>query len=329
MQELYPQTGVCFDHGNQAKLYMVYTLGCNAACDHCLVESSPRRREKLDLDVAKELLRVGAQFGKNFLDLGGGEIMLFPDEVYELARTAADLGYYVSINTNGFWGRTPERARAVVEELQQAGVGAIFPSASAYHLAYVSIDRLKHIRQACRDLGMVYELNWVRSHRPETDAFIQTEMELDSETIFPNSLTTAGNDAGTIEALKLVYGSSVPDDIADCGSLQLGVNPHGHVIGTCSMTNRNEKFAGTPLFIGNFHDTPFDELLRAERDSAVLQFIYRNPHPALHKRLLEDPSLGRYYQDTFGARRYYSVVDYYIDVFRDERVMAGLDEALR
>src|SRR6266536_753428 len=258
MAEYYPKTGVCYDHTERSKIYMIYTFGCNAACDHCLVESGPKKRGKLDPTIAGELLRVGAAHGKNFLDLSGGEMMLYPKEVLEVASIARDLGYYVCLNTNAYWARTPTKARSMLSRLQEAGVQAIFPSASAYHLKYVPLERVKNLRQACWDLGVTYELNWVYSDQPETDEWIKQEMGLDGETIYFDSLTTSGN----------------------------------------------------------------------KQETPVVQFLYRNPHPALHRLLAEDGDIGEYYRTTFTARTYYGVTDYYLDLFRDDRIISWMEQRL-
>lgn len=328
MADYYPKTGVCYEHAEASKIYMIYTFGCNAACDHCLVRSNPRRRQRLGPSTAIELLRAGAAYGKNFLDLSGGEAMLFPDEILEVATAARDLGYYICLNTNAYWARTPERARAMLADLKEAGVQAVFPSASAYHMQYVPLERVKNLRAACRDLDVSYELNWVFSDQPQTDEYIKSEMGLDAETLYFDALVTNGNNTETIQRLEQLYTKHTPDDLDDCLSVHLGVNPNGHVVGTCHMTDDNLRFLGTPFFLGNFYEQPFEELLRAERDSAVLQFIYHNPHPAMHRLLGEDPEFGAYYRERFTARTYLSIVDFYLDLFRDPKTMAWLAEKL-
>jgi MoaA/NifB/PqqE/SkfB family radical SAM enzyme len=328
MAGYYPKTGVCYEHRERSKIYMIYTFTCNASCDHCLVESNPRKKEKLELDVAKEILRLGARYGKSFLDLSGGEIMLFPEEVHEIARTARDLGYYICMNTNSYWAHTPERAYRAVKDLKEAGVNAIFPSASAYHMKYVPLERVKNARQACRELGVAYELNWMYSHQPEVDEKIQADMGLDRETLFFDGLTTRGNDLVTIDSLKKTFKTRTPDELDDCLSVHMGVNPHGHVVTTCNMTYLNEKFQNTPFFLGNCREQPFEEILQAEQRSSVLQYIYDNPHPSLHRLLSEDEEIGDHYRATVSRRGYYGIIDYYLDLFYDEQIMAWLDRTL-
>lgn len=328
MAEYYPKSGVCYDHRERSKIYMIYTFACNAACDHCLVESNPRKKAKLDPATAIDILTKGAAYGKNFLDLSGGEAMLFPEEIKEVMRAARDLGYYICLNTNGFWARTPDKARETLGELKDAGLKAVFPSASAYHLKYVPLERVKNVRQACADLDVVYELNWFYSHQEKTDAWIKREMDLDEEVIFFDGLTEAGNNPDTVDQLRQSYKTRTPDDLDDCLSVHLGVNPHGHVVTTCNMTFTNDKFKNSPFFLGNFYEQPFEDILAAERDSAVLQFIYGNPHPAMHRLLSDDDEVGEYYRANFLTRSYFSIIDYYLDVLRDEKLMPRLEACL-
>jgi len=328
MTEYYPKVGVCYAHPERSKIYMIYTFTCNAACEHCIVESSPKRKQRLGVETATEILRLGAQYGKSFLDLSGGEAMLYPEEIKQVASTARDLGYYVTLNSNAFWARTPETARRIVGELKDAGIKALFPSASAYHARYVPLERVRNVREACRDVGVEYELNFFYSARPEADQQIITELQLQDEVFFFDGLQTTSNSRSEMEALQQVYTRRKPDDIDDCLSVHLGVNPHGHVVTTCNMNYTNAKFRGTPFFLGNFYDSGFEEILQAERASAVLQFIYSNPHPAMHNLLAGDPEVGAYHHETFAGRTYFSVVDYYLDLFKDPRIMPRLLELL-
>ncbi|MEO1337829.1 MAG: hypothetical protein AAFV29_19455, partial [Myxococcota bacterium] len=154
------------------------------------------------------------------------------------------------------------------------------------------------------------------------------EMDLDQETIFFDGLTTSGNDLATIDRLKELYTMRTPDDIDDCLSVHMGVNPHGQVVTTCNMTNKNEKFQDTPFFLGNFLQQPFESILKAEKESKVLQYIYSNPHPALHTLLSSDAEVGQHYQNGVAQRRYFGIIDYYIDLFRDERILSRLQQVL-
>jgi organic radical activating enzyme len=307
---------------------MIYTFACNAACDHCVVESSPKRKQKLDPATAIEILRTGAQYGKSFLDISGGEAMLFPKEIMEVMNAARDLGYYICLNTNAFWARTPADARAVLTDLKAAGLNAVFPSASAYHLRYVPLERVKFAREAVHELGLVYELNYFYSAQPETDAMISSELDLKDEVFFFDGLTTSSNSAEEMDRLKAVYTTRKPEDMDDCLSVHFGVNPHGHAVSSCNMTFTNDKFKNTPFFLGNFKEQSIEEIFRIERDSAVLQYIYKNPHPAMNKLVSGDPVVGEYHNATYADREYYSIIDYYLDLFRDDKIMPRINELL-
>jgi organic radical activating enzyme len=328
MAEYYPKTGVCYEHAEASKVYLIYNFGCNAACDHCLVESSPAKRAKLDPATAVEMLRQGAAYGKSFLTMSGGEMMIFPREVTEVAGAARDLGYYVCLNTNAFWARSPERARSVVADLKAAGVRAIFPTASAYHLRYVPVERVGFLREACQEQDVVCEINFFDSTDPELDRRIKDQLDLDSEVYFFDGLTTSGNNSETMRQLETIYRRRVPDDIDDCLSVHMGVNPHGHVVTTCNMTYDNARYRGTPFFLGNFKEQPFEEILQAERDSVVLQFLYHNPHPALHHILRDDPEVGERYRTIFSQRTYFTIIDFYVDLFHDQVMMDRINDRL-
>lgn len=328
MAEYYPKVGVCYEHSESSKIYMIYTFACNAACDHCLVESNPRRRAKIGLDKAKDIVRLGAEYGKSFLDMSGGEAMLFPEEIKEIFRTARDLGYFIVLNTNAYWARTPETTRRILGELQEAGLRGIFPSASAYHSKYVPLERVRNIREACQTMDVTYELNYFYSADKSVDEQLMKDLDLADEVFFYEGLQTTANNKDTLGRLKEAYLRRTPEELDDALSVHLGVNPHGHVVSSCNMNYNNDKFRGTPFFVGDFTQTPFEDILKAERSSQVLQFVYANPHPAMHHLLAKDSEVGDYHRDQFADRRYYTVVDYYLDLFKDPKIMRRLEEVL-
>ncbi len=75
------------------------TNRCNFGCDHCYSRSDTS--EELDIDEVNAILEKLAAAKVFSLNFGGGEPLLRKD-LLDAARRAADLGFTVSMNSNGY-----------------------------------------------------------------------------------------------------------------------------------------------------------------------------------------------------------------------------------
>jgi pyruvate-formate lyase-activating enzyme len=320
----YPKVGVCYAHRERDKIFMIYTFRCNAECSHCYTESSPHARGKLSPSAASSIVEQGASFGKCFLVLSGGEPMLYADEVYALSRRARELGYFVAVGTNAFWAKDRDRALRCLEQLAEAGVKALFPSSSGFHTAFVPAERVALVQELAPEHGLVCEINYYVSGDEREDQRIRDVLHLDQTVYYTDGLITQGRD---VSAFAHLYRTRHPSELDDCGSIHLGVNPLMRAVASCNIARDNDHFAGTPLDLGHFDEHTFERVLVAERDSPILQFLYHHPYPALHRLLREHPRVGERYREVYEPRRYYGVVDFYLDVFRDAMLAPHLEEA--
>ena len=76
------------------------TRTCNLECLHCYSSSGPAVREQLEVGRLVRFISEAAEQGYQVLALSGGEPLVYPD-LLEVVRTAKDLGFLVSITTNG------------------------------------------------------------------------------------------------------------------------------------------------------------------------------------------------------------------------------------
>jgi len=102
-----------------APLTVNWTLSyaCNFACLHCYSRDSRRRERPLD-----DMLRMVAELARcrvAYVNFGGGEPLLYP-HLHTVARTAADAGLRVTMNSNGWL-----LDAAAAEHLRNAGLTAV------------------------------------------------------------------------------------------------------------------------------------------------------------------------------------------------------------
>lgn len=77
------------------------TTLCNLTCRHCYSNSSPYAKSKgLDPEVLKPFLKYAYAEGFKELSISGGEPFVY-DGLEELVNTAVDMGYKISVVTNG------------------------------------------------------------------------------------------------------------------------------------------------------------------------------------------------------------------------------------
>jgi hypothetical protein len=143
---------------------LLYTMRCNIDCAHCSVDSHPRRNEKMELKAAVKLVAgLAGQPEIDFIDISGGEPMLFRKELLSLARVAKAAAKSLRIVTNGFWAKSAERATAILAELQSAGVSSVGLSIDVWHLDYLTPSLVRHYLDGCRAVGMQPLLSGVLS----------------------------------------------------------------------------------------------------------------------------------------------------------------------
>lgn len=141
---------------------LIYTMRCNIRCEHCLVDSHPGRSEKMDVDRALDLIRgVAALPEVSFIDITGGEPMMYAKEIAALARAARDAGKQMRIVSNGYWSKSVADAEATLREMMDAGVASIGLSIDEWHLPFIISARVHHYVAACRRIGWLPLLSCV------------------------------------------------------------------------------------------------------------------------------------------------------------------------
>jgi organic radical activating enzyme len=229
------------------RLAINFTLTCNLACAHCIVESSPHRTERLTLDEVRSALTTGHQSGKKHVTFSGGEVFLYPAEMCAAIASARELGYVVDVETNAYWARNDVTARKHLTPFVQAGISGVSLSADAYHVAYFPVDRVINAARTARSFGMLTEINFCPSSDPETDEKIIAALEAAGEPFIRNELLNRGRGS---ELLAIEVRRPV-DDLPDCDSLTTTVHATGDVYACCELEVSTNAMKRTPVFLGS------------------------------------------------------------------------------
>jgi hypothetical protein len=291
------------------RLAINFTLTCNLTCAHCIVESSPHRRERLTLDEVHAALAAGQQSGKKHVTFSGGEVFLFPADMCAAIAYARRLGYVVDVETNAYWARSEVTARKRLAPFVEAGIAGVSLSADAYHVAYFPVDRVIHAARAARSCGMLTEINFCPSSNRETDEEIIAALESAGEPFIRNELLNRGRGS---ELLAIEVRRPV-DDLPDCDSLTTTVHATGDVYACCELEISTNAMKRTPVYLGSIR-SPGEGLPDAHDERLVTAF-YDPQSPIYFRKLVRDHPLFR----ELAGQRFASICDFCMKALGDPR----------
>ena len=265
-------------------LAIMLTRRCNMACAHCSVESGPKAGERgPSLEDLLALVREAAAAGVRAVIVTGGEPMLRERTALAVVRECCRLGVSARVATNGFWGRTPERARRTLEALLEAGLAGLTVSYDRFHADFQGPEPVVHIAEAAAALGFTFDVNVTR---------LRDDAEIES---------LVARFAG-LPAVRLRFYDVQPVGAA---SGLPGAELRGEVDGFCSacgipaLTDDGRLTAcngpsyfsevGSPLNVGSLGEARLGELLARHRDDPVLDTIRTDGPAGLRDALVEIP----------------------------------------
>ena len=144
------------------------TFRCPSKCEHCAYNAGPEQEGHINQNDAKRWLSElveSQQF--EWLTLHGGEPFLYIDEMKAILRLAKELDIpRRGAITNGYWARTPQIAKKMLEDLSDAGLNRITFSVDGFHQKYIDINNVKLGLEAAISIGI--EKVWVDSYYLES-----------------------------------------------------------------------------------------------------------------------------------------------------------------
>ncbi|MHC4405768.1 MAG: radical SAM/SPASM domain-containing protein [Planctomycetota bacterium] len=272
-------------------LVLETTYFCNARCSHCYTRCGPERSYKVRMPVAaaKRVISQAASIScvQNRCHIGGGEARIFWDELREMLRYAADLGFRNSIVTNGFWATRESEADRKVSELVAAGVEIIEISADAMHQEFISTDAVTNLIRAAQARGVAITL---RVSTTKTRRAGEVVIELPAENqrdiaIACCKVTPHGRAAYEIPGDDIWVEEGIP--VGSCHSaLNLNVTPSGDVFPCCAGSE-----TCPPLALGNAFETSLSQVLSSLRWSFLVRTLV-HAGPAYFAALLKEAGPG-------------------------------------
>lgn len=299
-----------------------FTLTCNLACAHCIVESSPHRTERLTIDEVRAALLAARRNGKKHVTFSGGEVFLYPKQMCEVIAFGRELGLVVDVESNAFWARDEHIAAKKLAPFVEAGIAGLSLSADAFHVAYFPVDRTINAARAGRAAGLLTEINFCPSDQPDVDADIRRALVAAGEPFIENELLDRGR---AKEFASIVVGRPV-DELPDCTSLTTTVHATGDVYACCELDVSTDAMKRTPVFLGSIRtgaDAPDEQDRQDERERLVTAF-YDPASPIYFRTMVAEHELFR----ELRADRFQNICDFCMCALRDPAKVAALRETL-
>lgn len=135
--------------GNLNRIEFVVTMACTGNCKHCSEGDHKNCSGHIDTELAVKAIReVCENYEIKSLMTFGGEPLLYPETVYAIHKTAAELGIEKrQIITNGFFSNKHERISEVVKALEQSGVTQLLLSVDAFHQETIPLEPVKYFAE--------------------------------------------------------------------------------------------------------------------------------------------------------------------------------------
>lgn len=301
------------------RLAINFTLRCNIACAHCIVESSPYRRETLTGDEVRTALLDGKRRGKRHVTFSGGEVFLHAPLMCEVIAFATEHGYVVDVETNAFWAKTADTAARRLKPFVDAGISGLSLSADAYHVKYFPVDRPINAARAARSHGLVTEMNFCPSSEADVDAGIVAALNEAGEPYIYNELLDRGRGRDLVQ----IGEARAVEELPDCDSLTRTVHATADVYACCELDISTDAMKRTPVFLGSLRGD--DETLTQQDDREHLVNEFYNPASPIYFRTMVQthPRFA-----DLADRRFHNICDFCMRALGDPERVAALADAL-
>lgn len=257
-----------YDTPERDVLVLNYTLACPLSCDFCCYGCHPKRKEKMSLDAAKDLVSQ-ASVMENFTSIGltGGEVFMFEEELLSLSHHIHSVGMRFTVATAAHWATTPGVADDLARTLVSNGLSRANISFDPSHAQFVPPHFVKNAALAFARLNIpVYIVGTYSNDASCLEAELPELCGSDQIKLFTKRIAKVGR----ARKADISY-----DDIETHGAKtcyrrryhDLVVFWDGESYPCCSTFNRATK----GISIGNAFEMPLEALWRRAEYSRLLK----------------------------------------------------------
>lgn len=298
------------------------SLICTASCRSCAYSCEPRGGPVMSEIEARKIIDGAEGLNlKPIIAFTGGEPFLHYDLLKAVGGYAKDrLGYKLNVSTNGFWAKTPGKARRIMEEMAGLGLIALLFSVDDFHREYIDLKRVENGVRAAVDAGIACHLQCIETRSTRNIDWYRRHMDLPSDSDLVkwsgNPCDPVGRAARSVppEELTLDWRKQ-PDCCSMLLALIVGVD--GRVHNCCGTANREIPS------LGNAYENPLPEIVNQANADPVLNALAAWGGPYLLAHVLAENGLPEY-----GENFYTSACHACHAIFSDPRATALVKEKL-
>lgn len=154
-------------------LVLNYTMSCPLQCDFCCYGCHPKRKEKMPLELALNLIKQAAELGV-FSSVGftGGEPLLYPKEIEIISKELFVHKIPFTIATAAHWAKTKAHASRILTPLKSNGLYRINISCDPSHQKFIPKESVVNAAIVASNLGIpTYVVGTFDSSSQTVDSF--------------------------------------------------------------------------------------------------------------------------------------------------------------
>ncbi|QXP82898.1 radical SAM/SPASM domain-containing protein [Methylococcus sp. Mc7] len=298
---------------------LTYTRACPLTCRHCITESSPHIKGKMQMEQVSEYLKVIPSFAPGVC-FTGGEPMLYYQDILELVRQARDFGLKSSLVTGAGWVRGESSTRSRINTLAAAGLGHICISWDQYHEEFSSRERPLRLARLAIEAGLGVAVRVVAITEAQKEEY---HAMFDGLPVYLQSQAPVKLGRATSLRPQHFVRTEEPPLGVCAVVLTPVIEPDGAVYACCGPAYYCGTFS--PLKLGNTNDEPLEDILGRAVQDPILEIIFTAGPHGLYQ-LLRDHPVGR---ERFKARPEYSgICELCLDITNDTELVNIVRERL-
>jgi organic radical activating enzyme len=264
-----------YHHLPNAVLGIYLSNRCNILCRHCGTQSGPKSKEVLSHQIIVSQLPQLIE-GRHIraVHVSGGEPFIYPAELRVIGDICVQGNVDFAINTNGFWGKTPDAASCMLTEL--SGITHLYISTDVYHEEFLPLSFVYNCCSAAleREINVVISICTPRGQR---DSFVDRVAGLFQElaaaglVIQITALELGGRANNLAEAKWREVSSNFPE--GRCLQINKPVLLENGDVSACCNTEAVPRNVAHPLVIGNVRDDSLANILNRKAADELLSAI--------------------------------------------------------
>lgn len=246
----------------------IFTNKCNAKCNFCCNNSSPKGIRGLDTNAILNIIDSAVNFGFRQVGLSGGEAMMRYRDILLIAKKCKSKEITFTLATNGFWARDKAKAIQILSKLKDLGLSRLLASHDEAHAVWVSSQSFENMLCAAKEIDVPVLVSSAYYREGKRLNELISHEALDGVKVYENPVIWAGR-AKSEPLSNMQFSDCIPE--STCPSpVQITINYDGNAYPCCSVSGFSKH-----LILGNIKTDSLEDILHALLKKPFLHYIQR------------------------------------------------------